>query len=509
MRARAHWAQAVLAAAALVAVSIAVSGASASPQSKALIREGAAEMQAHRFDAALAKFRAAALADPADGDAAFFAGAALNRLGAYAPAIGQLQRAAFLRDDHPDLAFETGWSRLGIGDFAGAVQQLEAYERAHPGRGQTNEFLGRAYLGLGQFDKAQAALQEAAARDPALKPTVLLYLAQLEQRRGNRDAVRIDLQRLLDEAPEAPLSRTLREQLARAAPAQAKPWHLTVSAGAGYNSNVVALGNGVALPTDISGRRSAFVQSTLDAGYGFTLSPDDVLTVGYGLNALIYPDIRAFDLLDQVAHVDVRHAFRRDLYGTFRVSDEYTLVGGASFRNQVDLRPAIAYRATDCLALEAAYDAALADYYFPTAAVQNRDGDGHTLSLTAYFAPVGSELRAQLGAFYAFNNAKGTDFVYQSSGILAGVGYPLGAKISGEVVFTWSHDAYSNANSLAGAGFAFKRSDDVAHLTAQLTRPVVSGLSVYARYEYVNDSSNIGFFDFHQHAVSAGVIGNF
>jgi tetratricopeptide (TPR) repeat protein len=128
----------------------------ASPASRQLVQEGLAEMQARRFAAALEKFEAAAQADPADARTVyFFQGAALNRLARHAEAVTRLDRAIQMGSPHPELAFETGWALLRVGRYQDAIVQLEQAERQRPGRGQTSEFLGRAYLALGDLARAE------------------------------------------------------------------------------------------------------------------------------------------------------------------------------------------------------------------------------------------------------------------------------------------------------------------------------------------------------------------
>lgn len=69
-------------------------GTAASPESRALVRQGAAELANRKFEEALRKFEVAVRADPADAQAVFFRGAALNRLGRHAEALPRLQEAA-------------------------------------------------------------------------------------------------------------------------------------------------------------------------------------------------------------------------------------------------------------------------------------------------------------------------------------------------------------------------------------------------------------------------------
>ena len=185
---------------------------SASTDSRARIEEGIAELKEKEFKKALKKFRTAEKADPQDDEALFFQGAALNRLGRHKAALESLEKAKVMGSQHPDLAFETGWSLMRENRFEEAVQQLEQYERAHPGRAQTSEFLGRAYLGLGKHEKAEAEFQEALKRDPALKPTVALYMVAVAADQKNSAQAAEYLKTIIRESPDSPIGRTLINQ---------------------------------------------------------------------------------------------------------------------------------------------------------------------------------------------------------------------------------------------------------------------------------------------------------
>ncbi len=385
------------------------------------------------------------------------------------------------------------------------MKELSAFSRQLSAfRGQTSEFLGRAYLALGEYDRAEAKLEEAIQRDPALKGTALFYLALVERAREDLPAASQRLVDLLREAPESPIARRLQERLARLAPPP-KPWRLAVSASGGYNSNVIALGEGIAQPVDISNQASPFNRFTVDTAYDWRLTPTDTLTAGYFFQADVYSRILSFNLLDNFFYADYRHAFSRDLAGTLRVSDQFSLVGETRFRNQFGLRPAFAYRLTDWAVTELAYSFFVSDYYFFTRPVENRDGTSHTVALINYFTMPGTKFQARLGYFHVWNLAEGADFDFESNGLLVGVSSPLVWEITGDVFYTGIFDRYDNPNSLAGStGFGFTRDDDVHCVTVQLNRPIVDWLQVYFRYNFTQNNSNINFYDYEQNEWSGG-----
>jgi tetratricopeptide (TPR) repeat protein len=485
----------------------------ASPASRELVRQGLADMQARRYEAALRKFEEAAQADPADARTVFFfQGAALNRLGRHAEAVARLERAAQMGSPHPELAFETGWALLRVGRWRDAIARLEQAEQRSPGRGQTSEFLGRAHLGLGDLDRAEAHFQEALRRDPRLAPTVRLGLASIAAQRGDSDAVRAQAERLQQEAPDSPIARRLQEAaaLVTVPPTAPKPWQVVVSLSGGYNSNVIFLGDSIPLPTDISQKHAYFLRGTLGASYDWRLGARDSLTAGYGGQIDLYADIAEANFLDQVWYLDYRHAFTNDLAAALRVSDQFSLLDGDPFRNQVAVRPAVGYRVTSWSLAELHYALAANDYYVDTPAVQDRDGLGHQVGLTWFAAIPGTRLLLRAGAFYTRYDADGADFDADSIGLFVGLNVPLVWQIVADVSYVHLFDRYDNPNSLAGpTGFGFKREDDGDFVSVQLTRPILDWLSVYVRYDYSHNDSNVPFYEYDQHVVSSGLVARF
>jgi tetratricopeptide (TPR) repeat protein len=486
----------------------------ASPASRELVQQGLADMQARRYEAALQKFEEAARADPADARTVyFFQGAALNRLGRQEEALARLERAVQMGSPHPELPFELGWALLGVGRWRDAIPQLERAELQSPGRGQTSEFLGRAYLALGDLTRAEQYLEEALRRDPGLAPTVRLALAAVAARRGDQAAVRAQAQRLQLEAPDSPIARRLQEAapLVPPAPAAAKPWQVVVSLSGGYNSNVIALGDTIPLPSDISQKHAYFARGTLGASYDWRLGARDSLTAGYNAQIDLYADLSEANFLDQVWYLDYRHAFTSDLAAALRVSDNFSLLDGDAFRNQVGIRPAVGYRISSWSLLELHYALGINDYYVDDVPpVQDRDGLGHQVGLTWFAAIPGTQLLLRAGAFYGRYEADGADFDFDSIGLFVGLNVPLFWQIVADVSYIHLFDRYDNPNSLAGpTGFGFKRDDDGDFFSVQLTRPILDWLSVYVRYDYSRNDSNVPFYEYDQHVVSSGVVARF
>jgi tetratricopeptide (TPR) repeat protein len=479
-----------------------VSPTLASPQSQALIAEGVGDMTAQQFSAAYTKFVLAEKTDPKDSDAVYFTGVALNRLRKWKLAYQHLAYAEKAGSKQPDLDLEIGRSLVFMGYAQAAVERLSRYDSLHPGAALTQGLLGHAWLELGKYDQAEAAFRFS-MKDPALKPSALLYLAIIAHRRGDAATANSDLQSALNDNPASAFSQSLRQVLAKGAVAT-NPWHASAAVGIGYNDNIVALGNGVALPGNISHQGAAYEELSFDSGYRFDLgSETNSLTLGYGMDATVYDGLSQFDLFDNYFHADYLHVFAPDLYGSFKLADEPTWIGGDFFRNQVELRPALAWRANPWLAVEGTYDVAFAKYEFPLPPVDDRSGTVQTVALTAYLTDPQSDWTGKLGYYFSANDSKGADFDSLTNGIFAAASHPLFYDITGEIALAFAAADYSHPNSFSFTGS--KRNDDITQLTVQLLRPIAPDYGVYLRYQYLDNDSNISFFSYRQNVISVGL----
>lgn len=488
------------------------------------LQEGYSALQTGRYSEAAQRFQAAAQANPQDITAAFFSGVSLNRLGQHEVALRYLERitgstSATPNSNFPaDLEFERGWALLGVKQWNEAIAALERYEKSSPGRGQTSEFLGRAYFGLAQWDKAETFLKQAVERDKRLEASATYYLAQIAAKRGESQQARALWTALMSGFPNSPLSRAARGSglktdgldditgLLSAPEASSKPYEFSVRAGGGYNSNVIALGDGIPLPVDISRRSSSLLNFGFGAAYKKVPSPGNAADkatwrLGYDFAADMYPSVQSANLQTHFLTFDYGKALKGRWSGGLRLADQFSFIGGSRFSNQVLLRPALAYRHNDRAATELAYSFANANYYFATTAVQDRDGTNHVLGLTHFWRQKLWQFNA--GVFQAVNRADGADFDFDGPGVVLGASRPLGKRNMANFVFSHTRERYDNPNSVTG--FTTTRRDNRSALALQLTRSLNASTSLYAQYSFNKAASNIAVFDYKQHIISGGL----
>lgn len=484
----------------------------ASPESEKLTGQGIEHLEARRYREAIEAFNAAVKADAKDLRPVFFQGVALNRLGAHREAHALLTRLEKLGVRHADMDFEIGWSLMGLRQPRACVQRLERFDKATPGRGQTSEFLGRCYFMLGDHARAEAAFDEAVKRDPRLKGSVDLAMAALERARKRPDAMR---ERLESAArAETQTGRALREILGpppeRRVALVPRPYRLGIALSGGYNDNVIGLGSTIPLPADISSKDAYFIRLNLTGAYTHALGERTAGTLGYAMLVDRYDQLHLASLNDVFVYGDLVHRLSENVGLSFRLSNEYTTLGGRRFRNLATLRPAVSFRLTEHSVTEFAYAFAWNDYMANVPIVFSRDGNSSAATLTHLFQVPNTRFSGAVSGSYSQYRAEGNDVTFDSYGATASVRYDFTERLSGVLGVGYTRYDFTNPNSLAGpAGFAFSREDNQTLYFAQLVGPLTRTWRWFIQGQRIRNRSNIVFFDFRQNTVSAGVAADF
>jgi hypothetical protein len=398
---------------------------------------------------------------------------------------------------------------MGMGQARTCVERLERYEAAVPGRGQASEFMGRCLLSLREYARAEAMFARALERDPRLAPTVNLSMAAVEQARGRRDAARTRMEALTD--TDAPTGRALRDLAGPPDPPiqPDKPLRASLSFSAGHNSNVIALGNTIPLPTDITRKSADFTRWTGGATYTHQLDAATSATLGYALLTDRYDGLGSANLVDHFFYADIFRQTTERVGVSLRMAGELTDLAGTRFRNVVSFRPAVSYRFSGDSVTELAYGYANSEYRNTVPGVFDRNGDSQSLSLVHSFRLRGTNWSGAVGATYTENRTEGSDFDSHGIGASGTIRYTFDNRIVVALGAGFTRDDYRNPNSLAGGGFAYARADKQQVVSLQATGPLAERLRWFVQGQSLRNSSNIVFYDYKQTVVSGGIAADF
>ncbi len=210
--------------------------------------------------------------------------------------------------------------------------------------------------------------------------------------------------------------------------------------------------------------------------------------------------------MDNYTFVMFRHSIDAKKVFAITGSNDFSVVQTAKFRNQVGLRPVLGAKLNDWLVSEVGYSFAIAEYFFPSNAAQNRDAKTHTILLNNYFLVPDTKLRFRLGYSLLWNRAEGADFDSLGNNLVFGVSQTLFKEVTADLSFQQAWNRYSNANSLTAAT---RRSDDVSNIFAQFNFPVVGKLKGFLHAGYTRNKSNIGIFNYRSQQGGGGLSAEF
>ncbi len=468
-----------------------------------LLGEGLSLLKAGDYEAALEKFEAAGGLQPSR-QIDYLKGVTLNRLGRYRQALINLWRAAKRGVALPSLDFEIGRAAVAMGAWRLAADSLARFDQATPGDAQVSVLLGRAYLGLGDFDQAEARLREATERNRSARPAALYYLALLEQARDNPEAARHGLEELEKEAPGSDFVRRLEETL----PQPESPWLLSTALTYGSNDNVLLNPEGQALAEDVSQTASDFWAYSASVGYEWRITPNDILSPGVFIQGSRYGSIRQADFMSPSGDLGYARRLPFGLEATAGIAYGDTRVDGDGFNETVTTRATLSYRPTDRLTLVAGYRFNGTDYDTePAETAEDRDSLSHSASLTALVALPDVQTvktRLRLGLSQTWNSADGADYDFESRAGTIALSFVL-PWLSLAATVSRTESDYDNPNSRSVPSLAFRRDDNRTSYSVRLSRPFGAGFRLFAAYGRTRNNSNISPFGYTQNTWSGGV----
>lgn len=507
-----------------LAMSLLIAGSSmavASPESFQLVEQGAAALERPDPDAALRFFTQAVAADPQDAQAVFLVGVALGRLGRYDEAVERLLESEKLGTKNPLLDFELGKALAGTMNFASATERLTRYEQKHPGNAAASFLLGRALVGLERYEEGETRLHEAIQRDWRFEPAARIYLAIAAADRGDEAAAELHLKTVISSPAGDDLSIRLRNEWAGlddlgvgsrdsdhccCCCGDDKWWDFFITMGGGYNSNVPLLPG--TFPGGGALGESAFGMLGLGLNLNVLEDENRSLQVGYLMDLSGYEDpLSVVNSGQHYWHASYEQRLSDSLSATMLVDDRYTSLAGSALSNRVTARPGLCYYASENLRLAIQYEYAADDYSLILAPVLDRTGDNHNVILAAEYFEPRSETTLQGGYYHMIADTVGSDFDYDANAVFVSAMKMLPWCTTAQVRYVKSFVDFRNPNSFTG--FTTARDDDLDLLSIVLTRPVELALapdaSVFLRFDYFNDNSNLPLYNYDMTVVGGGL----
>jgi len=461
---------------------------------------------------ALSLFQQAAEQEPDNPYPYYYSGTANNRLKQYDKALHLLRKAEDLdMEQRRRLDFEYGWSYLKLEKFEEAEESLRAFLTTHPNDAQAIEFLGRTLMEMGRYEEAEQHLAEAKTLNPNLTITSLLYLMETNRRQGDIIAAATYLNSILVDVPTSPITDSIRDTLGLYSPTEyalQRKWRATAVVSAGYNDNVPELSDEFVTRAGFEDTESSYITLSLAGHYNVMKEEKYGFTLGHSAEFTMHEsEFDTFDQTDHYTYLSYYHTLAQHWRFRMRISDQYTWLGeslyGTSFRNKWTFRPSLSWQLAGDLILEGSYLYTLSDYYILGDSPLDRNGEMHSVNVTAYYKIPNTSARLRGGLLYGEQDTKGSDYDLQRSLGYFTLSLPLVASVQGDLSYYYSLDDYKNPNTF---GEGAKRKDDVNIGSLQFTRPIAKTRYIFLRGDMIESDSNISLFSFSQTKVSLGLI---
>lgn len=440
------------------------------------------------------------------------AGLAAVRLGRYSEGISALERARALGEDTDPVHLGLASARLGRREFEAALTQLDALTPSASRSAAAQQLRGLGLYHLGREREAGEAFGRVVSSSGELAPRAHLYLASLDMKTGRLSAARGELEDLVRARSGTSIGvtadRMLRalERPVRKERLPGKGWRHRADLAAGYDSNVIGLGDQQVLPAQISREDAAFTSLAISGETQRIMDSESRWWAAYGVGARFNNDLSPFD----TAFLSLSGGWRRALKHRRALS----VGGGFSqdflddrwFSKAVQISPEFTFYANDEVSTSVYYSLTDRDYtgtVFPQ--FFSRDGVTNEVGLTLSYRPDQSPWR--LSARYGRGriNTDGSDFDTSFDLFVVGAGRSIGSRTDATAYIGYENDDYTNANSRSAAGA--RREDDI--LTAGFGFAYSLRRSpewkLVGDFQHRRNSSNIGLFDYDRDIVTIGI----
>ncbi len=399
------------------------------------------------------------------------AGLADVRLGHYSEGMSALERARALGENTATVQLGLASAHLGMREYEKALAHLDATTPSVSSSSSAQQLRGLSLYHLGRDREAREAFGRVVRSSKELAGRARLYLAALDLKTGSFPAARSELEELSRERSGSSVGLTAGRMLrALERPAQKqcredKSWRHRADLAAGYDSNVIGLGDQQVLPAQISREDAAFTSLAVSGETDRVVDPDDRWWASYGVGARFNGDLSPFD----TAFLSLSGGWRRSLAHRRALSVgggfSQDFLDGRWFSKAEHITPAFTFYGNDEVSTSVYYSRMARDYtgtVFPQ--FFSRDGVTNEVGLTLSYRPAQSPWRFSARCGNGRINSDGSDFDTNFDLFVVGAGRSVGSRAEASAYVGYENDEYTNANSRSATGA--RREDDI--LTAGL-----------------------------------------
>jgi hypothetical protein len=481
---------------------------------------------------------------PRDPEIPLRIGECATRLGRYADAVEGLEAARTLAPARADVVFRLAVARYHLRDLPGAERALREAEAAGARGAEVDLYRGLLLLERASAPRdAALSLERArAAGGDAVEPMASYYAGLAWASAAEAALAREALERVIAAWPGSDWAREAEAALARL-DARRRVW-ASLRAGYEYDDNVVLLGNGVALPSEISSQRDERAAWLLQAGGELLRSGPWSAGAALAYEGWAHADLSEFDLHypSLLAWLDRR--LGEATTARLALDGDYAWVDGAPFYTSHGAALSLFQRVGRAGTTELGARLWAQNYLFENVDVpdgpgtpgapcldpddalcgpagldesraRNRDGSGFSVGLL-HSVPLAAERAAlRLGFRYHHFGARGREYSFDAYEGLAELQLRLPARFELRLGASYTDQPFRHASTfpdpdelVSGREYALsgrRRHDAFLDTEVTLARPIARHLTLSASWRFQRSRSNVEVFDYRRHVLGAYV----
>jgi tetratricopeptide (TPR) repeat protein len=483
----------------------------ATPDDDGLVQRALQNIQQENYEEALAQLTETWEKGPHTPEKAFLLAKVYRLMLNYPKAKEYLEEALRLKPGYHPAQLMLADTLIALDQAREAVPVLKNLEAANYEPGQTAFLLGIAATKEGKYSEALDYFHKAQA-DPKVAQEATfqasLALAALNRVKEAQKTMAESIA-LNPQSQTADFAQRYMGVLTERAEAL-RPFHITVSAGYDYDSNISVSPSSPGQVTNISGKGgSVFTQTALTE---YTLLPAGPFSImgQYAYFQNFHPTVSGFDIMSHFLGLTPTYGFKNGRFW-FPFSYTYMDLQSSKYYTGFLLTPTYLHLFTDHVGVEVGAKYNRQYYTFPVFFNQDdRSGKawGGSLGLYYFFKKQKGFLQARVSLEH--NNTTGNNWDSTTYRLLLAALWPITEKWKYNIFLDLMDQPYDNVffngvtvGNIVGAPLLPQptRHDQILILGMQSTYELLKGLDFGVHWYYIRDNSNINLYNYSRHIV--------
>jgi tetratricopeptide (TPR) repeat protein len=476
-----------------------------------LVQRAEQNLQQENYDEALAQLTEAWEKGPHTPQKAFLLGQVYRLMLNYPKAKEYLEEALRLKPDLHPAQLMLADTLIALDQPKDAVPILQKLEASGYEPGQTAFLLGTTATKEGKYSQALDYFRKAQA-DPKMAQEATfqasLALAALNRVKEAQKTMAESIA-LNPASQTADFAQRYMGILTERAEAL-RPFHMTVSAGYDYDSNISVSPSSPGQVTNISGKGgSVFTQTAL---MEYTLLPAGPFSIlgQYAYFQNFHPTVSGFDIMSHFLGVTPTYGFANGRVW-LPVSWTYMDLQSSKYYTGFLFTPTYLYMSTENIGLEFGFKYNRQYYTSPVFLPQDdRSGKAYGGSFGLYYFFKKQKGFFQVRGSVEHNNTTGNNWDSNTYRLLTALLYPITEKWKYNIFLDLMNQPFNNVfyngetvGNVAGAPLLPQphRLDQILILGMQTSYEFLKGLEFGVHWYYIRDNSNISLYNYNRHIV--------